>query len=137
MEKSAELSDIVLRVLEGYVSGDISTSENITSQKDEVLLIGSDPNEWWEGYNKIISTLKSQSGELSGATLSEVDTKAYVEGTTGWFNNRTTMKMPDDLEIPFRVTGVFHQEDGDWKIIQWHASVGVANEEAMGQEFTT
>jgi hypothetical protein len=28
---------------------------------------------------------------------------------------------------------VLHREDGDWKFVQSHASVGVANEEAFGE----
>jgi hypothetical protein len=31
---------------------------------------------------------------------------------------------------------VFHQEQGEWKIVQWHGSIGIPNEEAMGQELT-
>ena len=46
------------------------------------------------------------------------------------------MKLPDGTEIPFRITGVYHQENGEWKVVQWHASIGISNEEAIGQELT-
>ena len=137
MEQSVELHDLVLRFYEAFSSGDISLIENLFSQKDEVLLIGSDPNEWWAGYKTIISVLKSQMEEMGGAKFVDVDTKAYSEGTVGWSNSQAIMKMPDGLEIPFRMTGVFHQEDGSWKILQWHASIGVSNEEAIGRKLTT
>jgi hypothetical protein len=137
MKQSVELRDLVLRFYEAFSSGDISLIEKLYSQKDEVLLIGSDSNEWWAGYKTIISKIKSQLGEMSGVKIVDVDTKAYSEETVGWFASRAIMKMPDDLEIPFRFTGVYHQEDGSWKILQWHASIGVSNEEVFGRKLTT
>jgi len=114
MEQSIELRDLVLRLYEAQSSGDIPLIENLLSQKDEVLVIGSDPNEWWSGYKTIISVFKSQLGEMSGVEVVDVDTKAYSEGTVGWVAGQMIMRMPDGLEIPFRVTGVFHQEDGSF-----------------------
>jgi len=137
MEQSIELRDLVLRFYEANSSGDISFFENLLSQKDEILIIGSDPNEWWEGYKTIISVFEAQFGEMSGVKVADVDTKAYSEGSVGWSASRAIMKMPDGLEIPFRMTGVFHQEDGSWKVLQWHASIGVSNEEAIGLKLTT
>ena len=137
MEQSVELRDLSVRMLEAYASGDISVFENLISQKDEVIVIGSDPNEWWTGHNTIISVFKSQMKETSGVTIVDVDTKAYSEGTVGWFARQVIMKMPEGLEIPFRITGVFLQEEGSWKALQWHASIGISNEEAMGQKLTT
>jgi ketosteroid isomerase-like protein len=37
-------------------------------------------------------------------------------------------KPPDGTEIEFRMTAVFHNENGQWKVVQQHASVGVPNE---------
>ncbi len=137
MEQSEELRDLVLRFFEAMSSGDISILENLFSQKDEVLAIGSDPDEWWDNYKKIISVFKTQLKEMDGVEIAVVDLKAYREGSAGWFASRATLKPTGDLEIPFRITGVFHQEEGSWKILQWHASIGVSNEEAIGQKLTT
>jgi hypothetical protein len=35
------------------------------------------------------------------------------------------------------LTIVYHQEDGEWKVAQWHGSVGVANEENFGEDIPT
>lgn len=137
MEKSTELRDLAHRLFEAMNTEDITMIENLFSQKEEVLTIGSDPNEWWDNYKKIISALKAQMKEMSGARFIPEDTSAYSEGSVGWFASRVTLKLPDNLEIPFRVTGVFHQENGSWKLIQWHASIGIPNEEAVGQKLTT
>jgi hypothetical protein len=35
---------------------------------------------------------------------------------------------------PFCLTCIYRREDGDWRIVHWHSSLPVPNEEAMGQE---
>jgi len=54
--------------------------------------------------------------------------KAYCEGSVGWVAARHMHKPPDGTEIEFRMTAVFHNENGQWKVVQQHASVGVPNE---------
>lgn len=62
---------------------------------------------------------------------------AYSEGDIGWFADRSLFNLADGTDIPFRHTGVLHKEDGEWKFIQLHASIGVSNEEEFGKELTT
>ncbi len=59
---------------------------------------------------------------------------AFEEGTVGWVADQGTFRMPDGTEVPFRMTVVVHREDGDWKVVQEHASIGVRNEDALGVE---
>ena len=33
---------------------------------------------------------------------------------------------------PFRITAVFHRENGNWRLVQEHASVAVSNVEVIG-----
>ena len=47
------------------------------------------------------------------------------------------VRLPDGTDIPLRLTMVFHQENSDWKIVQWHISTGVSNEDAVGKALTT
>ena len=61
---------------------------------------------------------------------------AFIEGTVGWVGDRATIQLPNGHILPIRVTSVFHQEDGVWKIVQHHVSIGVPNPEAIGKEFT-
>src|SRR4030043_689669 len=93
MEKSIDIRNRILRYSEKWM--DISFLENLFSQKDGVLLIGTDPNEWWADYETIISGLKYAIGEMSGVSVIDVETKAYSEGTVGWSSSRIIMKMPD------------------------------------------
>jgi len=41
----------------------------------------------------------------------------------------------DGRRVPVRLTAVLHQEDGDWKAVQSHASIGVPNEQMLDPMF--
>jgi len=60
------------------------------------------------------------------------DPEAFEEGTVGWVADRPSFALPGMGTIPFRLTMVFHREDGEWKAVQSHASVAVPNED-LGQ----
>jgi hypothetical protein len=131
MERSEELRDLIRATFEAYNRGDVSFIDRHTSSQEGVRLIGSDPNEWYEG-GRAAEVLKQemQEGGVRVSSMGEID--AFVEGTVGWVSGRPVWALEGGREIPTRWTGVFHQEDGEWKMVQAHASVGVANEELFG-----
>ena len=60
------------------------------------------------------------------------EAEAFREGTVGWGVARPTLTLPAGKAISPRWSAVFHQEDGEWKLVQLHASVGVPNEALLG-----
>ena len=56
--------------------------------------------------------------------------EAYQQGDVGWAMGLVTLTMPDGSKLQARVTFLFHQEEGTWKIIYEHSSIGVGNEQA-------
>ncbi len=137
MEKSNELKALYLRSCEAISNGDHSFFERHFSQKDGVLAIGSDPREWWSGYGTITSVFKSQLKELGGLQLLAGTPRAYHDGSIGWFAGQPVLKLSDGTEMPFRLTAVFQKEQSGWKIVQWHFSMGIANEDSVGEMMTT
>jgi ketosteroid isomerase-like protein len=69
--------------------------------------------------------------------VSPGELRAYREGSVGWAADRPAFRLPAGPEFALRVTVVFHQEDGAWKIVQSHASVGARNEDVVGKPLTT
>lgn len=137
MEQSPELKDLTLRSYEALSGGDFSFFERYLSQQDGVLAIGTDPNEWWEGYATISKVFKAQMEEMGGISLIAGTPQAYSEGGVGWVADRPKLKLPDGTEIPVRLTSVFRKEGNDWKIVLWHVSLGVRNEDVVGKALTT
>ena len=132
MERSEELRDLIRATFEAYSRGDAAFIDRHTSRQDGVRLIGSDPNEWWEG-EQAAEVLKQemQEGSIRVSSMGEVE--AFVEGTVGWVSSRPVWTLEDGREIPTCWTAVFHQEAVEWKMVQAHTSVGVANEELFGE----
>jgi len=116
MERSEELRDIIRSTFEAYSTGDASFIDRHTSGQDDVRLIGSDPNEWWEG-EQAAEVLKQEMQEGSVRVSSMGDIEAFVEGTVGWVSSRPVWTLEDGREIPTRWTAVFHQEEGEWKMV--------------------
>ena len=137
MEQSTELKNLILQSYKALSEGDYSFFERHLSQTEGVLVIGTDPNEWWSSYATIIKLFKAQMEEMGGFSVSAGMPQAYSEGTLGWAADRAKFKLPDGSEIPVRLTVVFRKESSEWKIVLWHASIGVPNEDLIGKAITT
>jgi ketosteroid isomerase-like protein len=138
MEQSDELRDLTLRFYEAVNSGDVSFVERHVSRQEGAVFVGTDPNEWWEGYAAFVEALRSQE-EARGAGGLQIEPgqiQAYREGSVGWVIDRDSFRLPDGTEVPFRNSAVFLQEDGEWKLVHAHASIGVRNEEMFGEDVT-
>ncbi len=138
MEQSDELKDLTLRFYEAAATGDLSFFERYVSRREGTVFVGTDPNEWWEGLDALREAIRAQSEALGGGMrIVAGQLQAYREGGVGWAIDRDArFRLPDGTEIPFRNTCVFLQEDGEWKLIHTHTSIGVRNEELFGEDVT-
>jgi hypothetical protein len=133
MEPSTELKELVLRTYAAMGNGDTSFYDQHLSHQEGVLIIGSDPNEWWTGYDTIIQVFNAQMREMGGVSCLPGDPQAYRIGDVGWVADRPRFRLPDGTELPVRMSIVFVKEDGAWKVTHQHISIGVPNEQIVGQ----
>lgn len=128
MQASTELRALITGWFDSVVSGDQSWAERHVSRRAGVRLVGTDPAEWLEGP-RVVEFLREEVKALGGVVqVMAIETEAYREGTVGWGVANPVLALPDGRQFSPRWSAVFHQEDGDWKLVQLHASVGVANE---------
>jgi hypothetical protein len=132
MEKSKELEELTLLMYRALTHADHSLYSNHISQQDGAVVIGSDPGEWYEGYKAITEKLSVLTEEVKGTEIINAGPKGYREGKVGWVSDRFTLRLPDGKEIPFRMTATFIQENGEWKLIQWHDSIGISDDHTFG-----
>jgi hypothetical protein len=132
MQASTELADVLRRIYAAVSDGDETTLMQAVSTSDGLVFIGTDPDEWFDDTTSVRNMLKAQAE--AGVRVRPGPIAAFEEGTVGWVADQGVFVLPDDSEVPFRITGVFHREDGEWKMVQEHASIGVRNEEALGVE---
>jgi ketosteroid isomerase-like protein len=137
MDASTELEDLTRRFYDALSRGDISFIEHVTSKKDEFLMVGTDPDEWWADRADYLRIARAQLEEVSGVRLVAGDLRAHAEGAIGWVTDRPSLLLPDGSELHMRLTAVYHRDDAGWKLIHAHHSLGVSNEQALGRTLTT
>lgn len=130
MAPSREVKHVVDRFIEAMNESQFEVIESLIAPTDAVLGIGSDPDEWWAGRDRLLSVQKTQLKEMGGAHW-ELGQSA---GGERWMAAKCTVTTSDGMHVPGRMTVVCTK---DGKIEHYHFSIGVTNEEAIRQELTT
>jgi hypothetical protein len=117
--------------------GDADLVVGLLSSDRHFVLIGTDPEEWYVDRDSATRVLREQLEATGGFDIVGGDPHAYGEGDVGWVADQASIRMPDGAEVPMRVTAVARRESGNWRLVQWHASVGMTNEESFGRALPT
>jgi len=127
MQPCEELKNLVLQNYAKEAAGEIrEVVRNSYSQREEPILVGTDPDEWYEGYKAIYHFYEPAFSSKLVAQFEEL--KAFCEGSVGWTVDRVKVKFPDGLELPMSHTRIFHKEEDGWKIVHNHVSILIPNE---------
>lgn len=132
MEASPEICRVIERWLTAFHDGDAISGLARLSQQSGALFIGSDDAEWWHADDRAV--LETQFEESGGFPFEWDEIEAWEEGSVGWGGARLTMRLEEATNM--RGTWVLHLEQGEWKIVQFHLSKGVPNEEIFGHPLT-
>ncbi len=134
MERSTAIAEVLQSVYAAVSNGDVAALHETLSDREGLVFIGTDPDEWFDEPGAIRDMLAAQAA--AGVTVRAGAITAFEEGTVGWVADQGAFVLPDGSEVPFRLTAVFHRERGAWKLVQEHASVAVTNEAALGVEIS-
>lgn len=131
MERSAAVVEGLTAFYAAYCSHDPERFASALASDDAVSVIGTAPGEgrngrqaWVEGYARSIPELRMR---LEGGR----EPRGYAEGNVGFALDQPRFVLPDGRFVPARLTAVLRQEDGAWRIVHVHFSVGVRDEEAF------
>jgi len=75
-------------------------------------------------------SLAASGGDDIRAVADDID--VHIHGDIAWAEGRGRFTRADGAERPVRMTGVLVREDGQWKVVQSHASIGVPNADIFG-----
>ena len=126
MIESFEIKDIVLQLYERYSHGEVlGFAKRFYSRQEGLLFIGTDPDEWLEDYESVISLYKKVAN--AGLEIQISDLIAYSEVTVGWAADRVKVELPNGSEVLVRHTFILHKENDEWKFVHTHISVAVPN----------
>jgi SnoaL-like domain len=127
MRESAEVRDAMHRFYERLSASDVASFDRLVSSHPATLVIGTAPGEWVTERDRLRFGF-----ETEGVAMTPGDrTMGYEEGELGWVVDEPTMEFPDGSAIRVRLTGVLRREDGEWKVVHFHVSVGVPDDEVV------
>jgi hypothetical protein len=130
MQPSPELQDLTRRIAQAVGDGDVAFLERHISRQADVAFLGTDPDEWWTDLAGLSRALTAQ--RAAGVSVIPGHPLAYHEGHVGWAVDRAVRFRVGEQEIPFRFSVVYRREEGEWRMVHFHSSVGVPNDEAIG-----
>ena len=137
MEPSDELRNICLGMLHDWASGNPDRQLELLSLDPNTLLIATDPEEWWRGGDNIRAIHSAQTAGIGEIAWHVHEVEAWEEGDIGWAACRADMTLASGKVLPHRSTVVFRRENGNWRIIQSHVSLGVPNFESFEMDLPT
>jgi ketosteroid isomerase-like protein len=137
MAPSDEMLDLLNSLYASFSTGDLTAWEE--SVAEDVIGVGSDPDEWWDGRATVLRVGKEQVEQMSAAGVQVTAGLPVVveEGDVVWAIDRPTITAPEAPPASARFTVIATRRDGRLVVRHFHLSVGVSNEEVLGAELPT
>jgi len=124
MQQSAAVREAMLRFYDRLSASDVGSFDQLVSRDPATLVIGTAPGEWVTERDRLRFGF-----ETEGVRIEADDPAGYEDGTLGWVGDQPTYFCPDGSAMRTRLTSVLCHEDGSWKVVHMHVSVGVPDEE--------
>jgi adenylate cyclase len=140
MESAPELVAFFDKFMAIWSTSDIESGLDVFSRHQGSVVMGSDPDEWWDDHNALtaIVTLQwQQFRDLGGFSFSTEKISACKEGSVGWIAARGRATVGARDPVPSACTLVVHEEGAHWRCVQFHFATDVPNEEVLGVEMVT
>lgn len=129
MRSASDVRDAMLRYYEAVGSANFDAAGGLVTRGDVAIVVGTGPGEGHDDRDAWVAGFRSQVEALPGVRIEPGPSpRAFAEGSVGWFLDEPTWVLPDGSRIPTRWTSVVRREDGDWRLVHMHVSVGVPDE---------
>jgi class 3 adenylate cyclase len=132
--RSPEIESVARRTIQAYASVDESL-RNLMSSDPSLRVLGFDRDEWWKG-SAVFDVRQAQSEQQPKFQVRIAEVEGYEEGEFGWATVFSTLSTRD-AKTHLRTSMVLHIEAGVWRVIHWHNSIPVPNQQIFGVEITT
>jgi len=133
IRRSPELEAVVRRMWMAFARADDASLGNVTVTDPALRFVLSGDEEWLGG-DEVVPILRERSRMIQIVSLEFDRLEAYEVGDFGWTACTLSTLDADGETRSFRQTGVFAIEDGIWKAVQVHTSIGVPPQDVWGVE---
>jgi adenylate cyclase len=127
IRRSAELAGVARELYAAMGSGEPEAVEAFYSLSPHAVFMGTDRAEFWTDSAQHNLDVRPY-WEQAGNTVTPGELLAFECGDVGWTVDRPTIELAGGGRFETRLTFVFHLEDGAWKVVHAHTSVGQEQE---------
>ena len=127
MQESAAARHALLRFYEAFgkaAPGDEESFERVFTREQDLMIIGTAAHEWVEGREKGAKAWGSE-----GIRIEPGEPRGWEHDSVAWAADRPAFVF-GSTRMPIRILAVMLKEDGAYKIVNAHFSVGVPDEVA-------
>ncbi len=128
MRRSAGVEAVLEQLYDVMRGCDPQAVEQLLSE-DLTVAIGTDEEEWDTDHAAAVAGFLTQTQAVGVLTVRAGSPRGYSDGLFGWFEDRALVTFADGESAPIRVTGIVRHENGRWRLVQVHTSVGLPNAE--------
>lgn len=124
-----DLRSVAIEIYELISRGDVGRlAELLPSDESLPVIVGTAPDEWFEGRPAALDALKQQARDYPNLRFEPGELRCEEIGDSGWVADRPSVVMPDGSRIDARQTSVFKREAGTWRLVHSHLSIGLQDE---------
>jgi uncharacterized protein (TIGR02246 family) len=132
--EKAAVSALIDDLVTSWQAEDMDLFSRIFAYDDDMVMFGTDAAEHFVGWEPIKESMQKQidAAENIQVSIRELSIKVHKSGQVAWFSLFMDLKgesMGEAFSIEgMRSTGVAEKRDGNWLIVQLHASLPVAGQ---------
>jgi ketosteroid isomerase-like protein len=131
VQESSDVRDAVVHFWGLIGDRDFSGLDAALTRGDVAQVIGSAPGEGHDDRESWIAGFRSLIDAMPGVRVDPGRTRGFANGDVGYAIGEPTWALPGDVSLSMRATFVLQREDGEWRIVHLHASVGIPDEKAV------
>ena len=130
--ENAEL--LIQKMWDSFIDGDIDAFSQTMSKDEDMVTFGTDASERWDSWQELEDSVALQFDAFDVISVDRKNKSLKISnsGNTAWFSETVDWKFLSNGKTEevkdIRYTGVMEYRDGQWKIVQFHCSVGVAGQ---------
>ena len=130
--KNAEL--LIQKMWDSFIDGDIDAFSQTMSKDEDMVTFGTDASERWDSWQELENSVALQFDAFDVISVERKNKSLKISnsGNNAWFSETVDWEFlsngNNESVKDIRYTGVMEYRNGQWKIVQFHCSVGVAGQ---------